>query len=251
MIINVGEGGAGKAQSVKYDNSTSKLSADNVQGAIDELTSEKVDKVSGKSLSTNDYTTDEKNKLAGIAEGANKTIVDTSLSTSSTNPVQNKVVASALNNKVSTVSGKGLSTNDYTTTEKQKLSGIATGATKNVVDSSLSTSSTNAVQNKVVATKINEISNSLNWKLGVENTTESYFLPENYREALVLVGSSVDGPKASFVFCKNVNQRCRSGYYYGTANYGYADVTKTNNQIYSVYFDKGVQVTAYMTVYYR
>lgn len=38
MIINVGEGGgAGKAQSVKYDNSTSKLSADNVQGAIDEL----------------------------------------------------------------------------------------------------------------------------------------------------------------------------------------------------------------------
>lgn len=30
----------------------------------------KVDKVSGKGLSTNDYTTDEKNKLAGIAEGA-------------------------------------------------------------------------------------------------------------------------------------------------------------------------------------
>lgn len=32
----------------------------------------KVDKVSGKGLSTNDYTTDEKNKLEGIAEGANK-----------------------------------------------------------------------------------------------------------------------------------------------------------------------------------
>lgn len=32
----------------------------------------KVDKVSGKGLSTNDYTTAEKNKLAGIAEGANK-----------------------------------------------------------------------------------------------------------------------------------------------------------------------------------
>ena len=31
----------------------------------------KVDKVSGKQLSTNDYTTAEKNKLAGIAEGAN------------------------------------------------------------------------------------------------------------------------------------------------------------------------------------
>lgn len=32
---------------------------------------EKVDKVSGKGLSTEDYTTDEKDKLAGIAEGAN------------------------------------------------------------------------------------------------------------------------------------------------------------------------------------
>ena len=35
-----------------------------------------------------------------------------------------------LDNKVDKVSGKGLSTNDYTTTEKNKLSGIATGATK-------------------------------------------------------------------------------------------------------------------------
>ena len=38
----------------------------------------------------------------------------------------------ALNGKVSTVSGKGLSTNDYTTTEKNKLAGIAAGATANI-----------------------------------------------------------------------------------------------------------------------
>ena len=31
----------------------------------------KVDKVEGKGLSTNDYTTAEKNKLSGIASGAN------------------------------------------------------------------------------------------------------------------------------------------------------------------------------------
>lgn len=36
-----------------------------------------------------------------------------------------------LNNKVSKVSGKGLSTNDYTTSEKTKLNGIETGAQKN------------------------------------------------------------------------------------------------------------------------
>ena len=37
----------------------------------------------------------------------------------------------ALNDKVSKVSGKGLSTNDYTSSEKTKLSGIETGAQKN------------------------------------------------------------------------------------------------------------------------
>ena len=37
-----------------------------------------------------------------------------------------------LNGKVDTVSGKGLSTNDYTTTEKNKLAGIAEGAEVNV-----------------------------------------------------------------------------------------------------------------------
>ena len=56
----------------------------------------KVDKVTGKGLSTNDFTTDEKNKLAGIATGANKTTVDSALSDSSTNPVQNKVINNAL-----------------------------------------------------------------------------------------------------------------------------------------------------------
>ena len=41
-------------------------------GKIKTALSGKVDKVSGKGLSTNDYTTAEKNKLAGIETGANK-----------------------------------------------------------------------------------------------------------------------------------------------------------------------------------
>lgn len=52
----------------------------------------KVDKVSGKGLSTHDFTAGYKSKLDGIDNGANKTIVDSSLSSTSTNPVQNKVV---------------------------------------------------------------------------------------------------------------------------------------------------------------
>ena len=41
-------------------------------GKIKDALFEKVDKVSGKGLSTNDYTTAEKNKLTGIETGANK-----------------------------------------------------------------------------------------------------------------------------------------------------------------------------------
>lgn len=44
-------------------------------------------------------------------------------------------IKSALGGKVDVVSGKGLSTNDYTSAEKQKLSGIASDAQANVIES--------------------------------------------------------------------------------------------------------------------
>ena len=44
-------------------------------------------------------------------------------------------VQSQIDNKVNKVTGKGLSTEDYTTTEKTKLSGIEEGAQKNTVTS--------------------------------------------------------------------------------------------------------------------
>lgn len=47
----------------------------------------------------------DKKKLDGIATGANKTIVDTTLSDSSTNPVQNKVIKTELDNKLDKTGG--------------------------------------------------------------------------------------------------------------------------------------------------
>ena len=70
----------------------------------------------------------DKTKLDGIATNANKTTIDSALSSTSTNPVQNKAINTALGNKVDKVSGKGLSTNDFTSTYKTKLDGIAEGA---------------------------------------------------------------------------------------------------------------------------
>lgn len=120
---------------------------------------------SGKGLSTNDYTTAEKNKLAGIATGANKTVVDTTLNSASTNPVQNSAVTLALMDKVDKVSGKGLSTNDYTTAEKEKLAGIATGANKTVINNTLTSTSTtealSAAQGKVLDEKISAINTNM------------------------------------------------------------------------------------------
>lgn len=214
---------------------------------------------SGKGLSSNDYTTEEKEKLAGIEEGANKITVDSALSSSSTNPVQNQIinakfdsVQASINNKVDKVDGKGLSTNDltatlksnydaaythsqsahapanaeanvivgvqkngadltidsnkkvnitvptkitdlnndsdfvtttqldtkvdkvdgkglstndYTTVEKEKLAAIEEGANKTIVDTSLSSTSTNPVQNKVVDTKFSSIQTDIDSKV--------------------------------------------------------------------------------------
>lgn len=47
-------------------------------------------------------------------------------------PFEDEVVRNLINNKVDKVDGKGLSTNDYTTDEKEKLAGIEAGAQVNV-----------------------------------------------------------------------------------------------------------------------
>ena len=57
---------------------------------------------------------EDKEKLDGIESGANKTTVDSSLNSTSTNPVQNKIINSALSAKVPTsrtINGKALSSN--------------------------------------------------------------------------------------------------------------------------------------------
>ena len=114
----------------------------------------KVDKVSDKGLSTNDYT------------NADKAIVDG--------------VATALDGKVDKVSGKGLSTNDYTTEDRTKLTGlvdiqsIGTGLNLNTstgeltatgaaitIDTKMSDSSVNPVQNKVITAALGGKQDSL------------------------------------------------------------------------------------------
>lgn len=65
--------GAGAGSVAKTVKDAVEAAQATLQGNIDK----KVDKVEGKSLSTNDYTTDEKTKLEGIADGAQVNVIET------------------------------------------------------------------------------------------------------------------------------------------------------------------------------
>lgn len=84
------------------------------------------------------------------------------------------VLKEMLDSKVDKVSGKGLSTNDFTTAYKTKLDGIATGATKVTVDAALSTTSKNPVQNMVITGQIStlaaDITDLKTWKANISKT---------------------------------------------------------------------------------
>ena len=69
----------------------------------------KVDKAIGKGLSSNDYTDDEKNKLANLSN------------------YDDTEIKNEIGGKVDKVQGKGLSSNDYTDEEKAKLEGLQDG----------------------------------------------------------------------------------------------------------------------------
>ncbi len=113
IVIGGGSGGGGGV-SITIDSSLSSTSTNPVQNkavktALDEkMPADQAFKtINGQSI-----------------KGSGNITPDSSLSSSSTNPVQNKVIKDALDSKVDKVSGKGLSTNDFTTTLKNKLSAL-------------------------------------------------------------------------------------------------------------------------------
>ncbi len=89
-------------------------------------------------------------KLSGIEAGATKTIVDATLDETSTNPVQNKAVKTALDGKAGTAEATTGAAGLMSSADKVKLDGVEDGATKTIVDDAMSDTSTNPVQNKAV-----------------------------------------------------------------------------------------------------
>lgn len=96
-----------------------------------------------------------KKKIAEVAASGGVD-VDNALSATSTNPVQNRVVKAALDKKagtaVATTSANGL----MSKADKTKLDDIERGANKTTIDSAMSGSSVNPVQNKVIKQYIDD-----------------------------------------------------------------------------------------------
>lgn len=87
---------------------------------------DKVDKVSGKGLSANDYTDSDKAEVAKVKDKVDKVSGKGLSANDFTAAYKTKLdnLDTNLNNKVDKVSGKGLSTNDFTSTYKTKLDNL-------------------------------------------------------------------------------------------------------------------------------
>lgn len=129
-----------------YQGKTIKEGMKSVQEVIADLETNKVDKVEGKQLSTNDYTTAEKNKVAeSINESTTNTLINTAINnltktsvglsnvdnTSDANKPISTATQNALNNKVDIVANKSLVANSEIT----KLVGLKT---QTALDTSIS-----------------------------------------------------------------------------------------------------------------
>lgn len=86
-------------------------------------------------------------------------------------------VKTALGNKVDKVSGKGLSTNDFTNTLKNKLDGIAAGAQVNVIDgvnvNGSAVTPTNKIVNLTVPTKTSDLTNDSGFLTSIPTASAS------------------------------------------------------------------------------
>lgn len=113
--------------------------------AIATAIANKVDKVEGKGLSTEDFTTELKEKLVALPEGAEANYVKSvsdEFTVSAEGKLEVKEIApakvtglpDALAGKVDKVEGKGLSTNDFTNELKEKLDGMNADGEANVLE---------------------------------------------------------------------------------------------------------------------
>lgn len=188
----------------------------------------------------NCYVYDHEKKLENIDDGANKTVVDSSLSSSSTNPVQNKVVNSALNGKSNTGHEHTSDEIHYAYDQNVSVTTIlenkaAKNHTHNYIPSTVSQTVFGSGDSKVTATRQGNVV-TLRLYLAGEFTeswkqwctiTDSQYLPDTDGEFTDFGISSSYG--THMLLRINSDGRVRTGYGQNKTGYCYQTITFLKN----------------------
>lgn len=190
--------------------------------------------------SVNCYVYDHEKKLENIDDGANKTVVDSSLSSSSKNPVQNKVVNSALNGKSNTGHEHTSDEIHYAYDQNVSVTTIlenkaAKNHTHNYIPSTVSQTVFGSGDSKVTATRQGNVV-TLRLYLAGEFTeswkqwctiTDSQYLPDTDGEFTDFGISSSHG--THMLLRINSDGRVRTGYGQNKTSYCYQTITFLKN----------------------
>lgn len=188
----------------------------------------------------NCYVYDHEKKLENIDDGANKTVVDSSLSSSSKNPVQNKVVNSALNGKSNTGHEHTSDEIHYAYDQNVSVTTIlenkaAKNHTHNYIPSTVSQTVFGSGDSKVTATRQGNVV-TLRLYLAGEFTetwkqwgtiTDSQYLPDTDGEFTDFGISSSHG--THLLLRINSDGRVRTGYGQNKTGYCYQTITFLKN----------------------
>lgn len=188
----------------------------------------------------NCYVYDHEKKLENIDDGANKTVVDSSLSSSSKNPVQNKVVNSALNGKSNTGHEHTSDEIHYAYDQNVSVTTIlenkaAKNHTHDYIPSTVSQTVFGSGDSKVTATRQGNVV-TLRLYLAGEFTelwkqwctiTDSQYLPDTDGEFTDFGISSSHG--THMLLRINSDGRVRTGYGQNKTDYCYQTITFLKN----------------------
>lgn len=190
--------------------------------------------------SVNGFVYDHEKKLENIDDGANKTVVDSSLSSSSKNPVQNKVVNSALNGKSNTGHEHTSDEIHYAYDQNVSVTTIlenkaAKNHTHDYIPSTVSQTVFGSGDSKVTATRQGNVV-TLRLYLAGEFTeswkqwctiTDSQYLPDTDGEFTDFGISSSHG--THMLLRINSDGRVRTGYGQNKTSYCYQTITFLKN----------------------
>lgn len=137
-------------------------------GNIINTTYAKKSDISGMVKSVNNVKPDSNGNVAiTVSGGGSSVTVDTALSATSTNPVQNRVIKEALDGKLGKTEIAAAALKDGAGNNIADTYAKKTDIPNITVDAELSTTSTNPVQNKVVKTNMDSLYNNLMTKLNM------------------------------------------------------------------------------------